>query len=121
MWHCEPCGYDLCSNCIKTEAQAPLSSVGNFNESAFKARVNAAVERVRLILENTRAPTLASDVHHEYEDKFLLAEYIGNTTVSATLQVLEALGLTEKVFHQLKEWSVRINASLCLGRIPDSP
>jgi len=94
--------------------QTPLPSVAEFDENAFKGRVNNALTRVRTILENARTPTLASDVHHEYEDKFLLAEYIGNTTIAATLQILDTLGMNEKAYQQMKEWSTKRSVTLRL-------
>lgn len=73
VWHCQPCSYDLCDNCIRpTEVQTPLPSVRDFNESEFKNRVATALTRVRTILENARTPTLASEVQHEYDDKVCL-------------------------------------------------
>lgn len=44
-----------------------------FNEDAFKLRVQTALDQVRKILDVSRAPTYASNVPHEYTDKYILA------------------------------------------------
>ncbi len=77
----------------------------NFNEVRFRARVDAALNRVRTILDNTRTPQYPADVPHEYEDKYILAESLTNNTISALLVSLDLLGLTQKQLAQLKEWS----------------
>lgn len=76
-----------------------------FNEVRFRARVDAALNKVRTILETSRAPQYPADVPHEYEDKYLLAESLTNSSIAALLSFFESIGLTEKQFTQLKEWS----------------
>jgi hypothetical protein len=80
-------------------------SVSSFSEHEFRRRVDAALERVRTILETTRHPQYAADVPHEYEDKYLLAEFVVNTSISAILNVLSSLGVSDKQLAQLHEWS----------------
>lgn len=70
-------------------------------------------------------------MHHEYEDKYLLAEYLVrikwipsylllltypqvNTAAAAQLNALEAIGVTEKHLAQLREWSKHRSISLRL-------
>ncbi len=75
-----------------------------FDESQFKVRVNNALERVRTILDNTRNPQYPSDVAHEYEDKYFLAQALTNNTVTTLLALLEPLGVTDKHLAQLRDW-----------------
>lgn len=80
-------------------------SLASFDENAFRARVNAALEKVKTILDNTRTPQWAADVPHEYEDKYLLAELLVNSAINAQIVALDGLGLTEKHYTQVKEWA----------------
>eukprot|EP00292_Cryptomonas_paramecium_P026938 CAMPEP_0113686284 /NCGR_PEP_ID=MMETSP0038_2-20120614/15196_1 /TAXON_ID=2898 /ORGANISM="Cryptomonas paramecium" /LENGTH=55 /DNA_ID=CAMNT_0000606573 /DNA_START=113 /DNA_END=276 /DNA_ORIENTATION=+ /assembly_acc=CAM_ASM_000170 len=50
--------------------------MSGFNEDYFRQKLDAAVQRVRQVLDNTRNPVFASDVPHRYEDKFFLAEMV---------------------------------------------
>jgi hypothetical protein len=86
----------------------------SFNEARFRQSVDAALNRVKTILDNTRAPQYPADVPHEYEDKYLLVESLTNSTIVALLSVLENLGLTVKQFAQLKEWSKTRSVTLRL-------
>jgi len=83
-----------------------------FDENAFKARVNAALQRVKTLLENDRTPQLPSDVPHQYVDKYALVEHVGNAAIAAQLQVLEALGLTSSRLATLKDWAGQRSVSL---------
>jgi len=83
-----------------------------FNEQVFLNRLSSASEAVRRILENTRNPTLPSNVAHTYLDKFLLVEFLLNTTCASFVNALEPLGLSEKNLATLKEWSTSRSVSL---------
>ncbi len=85
-----------------------------FDEAQFKARVNAALGRVRTILDNTKTPQYPADVPHDYEDKYLLAEFLTNNTIASLLTSLDSLGLNEKNLVQLKEWSKNRSVTLRL-------
>lgn len=75
-----------------------------FDEARFKQQLDSALTVVETVLENTRKPQLPADVPHQYDDKFLLAEYLTNTAMAAKLQCLEEfLGLTD--WTVLKEWA----------------
>jgi hypothetical protein len=87
---------------------------GYFNEHHFQQRVNTALERVRTILDNTRTPEYPSEVQHEYEDKYLLSEFLANSTIASHLSSFESLGLSAKPFSQLKEWATTRSVSLRL-------
>lgn len=91
-----------------------MSGTGDFNEVIFKSRVTLALEQVKKILDNTRTPDYPSEVQHEYEDKYLLSEFLANTTIAALLNSLEWLGVSNKPFKQLKEWAKTRNITLRL-------
>lgn len=56
---------------------------------------------VQTILENTRNPQYASEVQHEYEDKYLLAEFLANASIACHFSILEHLGVTGKPLEQV--------------------
>src|SRR5262245_15138244 len=85
-----------------------------YNESELRSKVDAALLRVRTILENTRNPQYADDVPHVYDDKYLLAEFLGRTTVAALLQSLATIGLAPPKLAKLRAWAETRSVSLRL-------
>jgi len=85
-----------------------------FDENAFKSRVDAALRRVKTVLETNRNPQYPADVPHAYDDKYLLAESLTNNTLGAYLVCLENLGLNAKQLAQLKDWSKTRSVTLRL-------
>jgi hypothetical protein len=41
---------------------------------------------VRKILDQTKHPEVASEVHHTYQDKFLLVEFLANASIASQVQ-----------------------------------
>jgi len=68
-----------------------------FDEGRFRQCVDQAVVRVRSILDDTRSPTYPADVPHSYDDKFGLAEFVANTSITAVVQCFQQLGLTDAI------------------------
>ena len=64
-----------------------------FDDYAFRRRVDRALGTARKFLETSRAPVLAEDVSHEYTDKFLLAEFV--TGCGAAAAALPAASETQ--------------------------
>eukprot|EP01063_Lacrimia_lanifica_P010589 TRINITY_DN17327_c0_g2_i1.p1 TRINITY_DN17327_c0_g2~~TRINITY_DN17327_c0_g2_i1.p1 ORF type:complete len:869 (+),score=301.22 TRINITY_DN17327_c0_g2_i1:62-2608(+) len=60
--------------------------------SAWQARVERSMTAVRKVLSTTRSPRLAEDVHHEYGDKFLLAQAMTEQAVTLLVQALLQMG-----------------------------
>lgn len=90
------------------------TAFASYNEAAFRARVDAALNQVRTLLENSRSPQYPSEVPHKYEDKYFLADSLTNSAINAHLKVLEAMGLTKAQLSQLKEGSKSRSISLRL-------
>uniref|UniRef100_A0A7S4HH76 Uncharacterized protein n=1 Tax=Vannella robusta TaxID=1487602 RepID=A0A7S4HH76_9EUKA len=86
--------------------------VQQFNEARFKQQVSAALTSIRTVLDNTRNPAVASEVPHSYTDKYLLAEFLANSSLAAQLNCLECLGVTPEILKKLKEWSTPRSVSL---------
>mmetsp|Transcript_232 Transcript_232/g.438 ORF Transcript_232/g.438 Transcript_232/m.438 type:complete len:862 (-) Transcript_232:69-2654(-) len=86
-----------------------------FQEDQFRQRMDKALQKVATILENTKNPKLVEDVHHEYDDKYLLAEFLTNISIASMLNLLETLGLTVDGIKKLIEWSKNSSVSLRLS------
>ena len=52
-----------------------------------------------------RHPAYPGDVPHEYNDKYVLAEFLTSTCLAAEINALEYLGLSADHLQQLREWS----------------
>src|SRR2546421_566387 len=89
-------------------------SLKSFDESRFRSQVDNALKKVKTILDVNREPILPADLHHQYIDKYGLAEYLTNTSIAATLNALELMGLSEKTLKQIKEWSKQRSVTLVL-------
>ncbi len=77
----------------------------SYNEARFHGSVDAALRRIRTILDNTRNPQYPADVAHRYEDKYLLAEFLTRTAAAGILQCLGGVGLTAEAVASLSEWA----------------
>ncbi len=77
----------------------------SYDENAFKSRVDAALRRIRAVLDNTRNPQYPADVPHRYDDKYLLAELVTRTAIASFVQCLEAIGLNAEQLAQLQAWA----------------
>jgi len=102
----------------------------------FKQRVDAAMGKVKLILDAEKHDVkIASDVHHRYDDKFALSEFLTNVALVSQLSGLTAAGgagaLSDEQLTALRTWaqtdrtvSLRFRAEeaslscRCCGRVP---
>lgn len=75
----------------------------SYQETELRSRVDAALRRIRTVLDNTRNPQYPADVPHQYDDKYLLAEFLTRISVAAALQTLGSFGLTAEKLAQLRE------------------
>ena len=75
----------------------------DFQEAAFKSKVQGAIDQLKKVLEEERRPVLAEETHHEYADKFGLADFLSNTSIAAQFNCLEALGVDEAKLRTLHE------------------
>lgn len=65
-------------------------------QSQLEHRVSTALKELKKVLHSTRRPSFADNVPHTYEDKYMLAEFLTSSNVAATLNCLDALGLTSE-------------------------
>jgi hypothetical protein len=83
-----------------------------YQEHRFQAQVRSALATVRTLLENERQPHLPSEVPHQYIDKYLLAEFLTNTSFAALLNALQLLGISNAVLHTLIDWAKQRSVTL---------
>ena len=75
----------------------------SYIEQRFTGQVEEAISQLRYVLHSSKRPALPRDVPHAYCDKYALAESTINTSIVATVTVLEALGLDEPKLRALIE------------------
>jgi hypothetical protein len=78
----------------------------------FERQMQKALERARIVLEETRRPCFASDVHHQYQDKFILAESMTNAALASHANCLALLGLKSEQLVQMCSWAKTSAVSL---------
>jgi hypothetical protein len=91
----------------------------NYDERGFRTRIDAALRRIRTVLDNTRNPQYPADVPHRYDDKYLLAELVTRTAVASWLQCLEGLGMGAEQLAQLQAWAKTRSVTLRLDAQED--
>jgi hypothetical protein len=68
--------------------------------------VEKALKEVKKILDTTKNPRVVdADMEHTYNDKFLLAESITNTSLAAFRSSLVSLGVTKEHWDQWRAWT----------------
>eukprot|EP01061_Rhynchopus_euleeides_P028827 TRINITY_DN469_c0_g2_i5.p1 TRINITY_DN469_c0_g2~~TRINITY_DN469_c0_g2_i5.p1 ORF type:complete len:929 (+),score=475.37 TRINITY_DN469_c0_g2_i5:57-2843(+) len=81
---------------------------------AVQQRIENSLTEVKKVLDATRDPKLATEVHHEYTDKFLLAEFVTGAACAGQLLCLESAGLTAAGLKQLAEAARQKTVTLAL-------
>ena len=66
----------------------------------FEARIRDGLNIVRRVLDQNRNPSVAADVEHAYDDKFLLAEFLTAGACGALTNSLEQLGLNSTILNE---------------------
>jgi hypothetical protein len=86
----------------------------NFEEERFHSKINKALEQVKLILDNTKhSQYAATDVHHEYEDKYILGEFLISSGIAAILNVFRGgFGMNMKQIEEINKWALNRNVTL---------
>eukprot|EP01127_Copromyxa_protea_P017504 TRINITY_DN533_c0_g2_i1.p1 TRINITY_DN533_c0_g2~~TRINITY_DN533_c0_g2_i1.p1 ORF type:complete len:999 (-),score=241.59 TRINITY_DN533_c0_g2_i1:48-3044(-) len=77
----------------------------SYSESKFRKKVQSALTAVNRILHVSRHPSYPADLDHQYDDKYLLAEFVTNVALAAALNCLELLGLDEKGLAEVTRWA----------------
>ncbi len=79
----------------------------NFNEYAFRQRLENAQTSIQRILSTTKASAIqaADEVPHKYSDKYLLAEQATKCGLAAVLNTLLAIGLSRQQLEQIVSWA----------------
>ena len=77
------------------------ASMRPYDEQRFLQQMRSAMATLRNVLERTKNPELASEVPHEYEDKYLAAEFLTNTAIVAVVNGLASIGMTSDATTKL--------------------
>jgi hypothetical protein len=78
----------------------------------FTSKVDAAHAVVRTILDNSKEVAKPSEVQHSYDDKYLLAEFLVNSSIQGISNCLSVMGLNDSDCEKLGEWSKTRSVSL---------
>lgn len=78
----------------------------------IETKISQALEKVKQLLGAEKSPQIAGDVHHDYEDKYLLVERATNMAAAAELNCFGMLGLTPQQLSTLKQWTSGQEVSL---------
>ena len=71
----------------------------------FRANCEASMEIVKRLVEHERTPALAAGVSHQYQDKFLLAEFLTNAAIVALVDTLEGVGVNPGHLIEIAKWA----------------
>jgi hypothetical protein len=78
---------------------------GYFNERMFTEQLQSAMTRTRQVLETSKHPTFIGEVSHTYQDKYLLAEFLLTTALSATANAMNTLGMSTRQQLEMAKWA----------------
>lgn len=79
-------------------------------DGTFEERLGRALEKVRLLLESSRRPAPAAEIHHRYEDKFHLAEAATRAALASQVASLASVGLGTEKLAALRAWAASARA-----------
>eukprot|EP01032_Pedospumella_encystans_P007368 gene7368-8848_t len=73
--------------------------MSDFDEFAMRARINNCLKTVAVVLDANKSNSLvaADVVVHRYEDKYLLANQLTNTSIKTLLNALGLIGMSTSV------------------------
>ena len=73
----------------------------------MRAKIDDCMKTVAVVLDNNKAATIAAAdrVSHLYEDKYLLANHLTNTSIACVLNGLELMGVSHSELGSLKAWN----------------
>jgi hypothetical protein len=84
----------------------------------MQQRIEASLRQAALVLNSNREAVLwpANAVHHQYNDKYLLADNLTNTAHVCYLNSFEEIGLSSAKVAVIKAWSSRRSVSIRFER-----
>jgi hypothetical protein len=72
----------------------------------FENQINESLNEIRNILIMNKTPHVLSEGHpHQYQDKYLMVEYLTSTSILSSLMILSKLGLLAHDIAKLILWS----------------
>lgn len=82
----------------------------SYDELRFQIKVDKALERIKTLLHNARNPQYPTEVLHQYDDKYLLVDFLTNSALAGQMNCLQELGVVD--WGTLKAWSEK--RSVCI-------
>eukprot|EP01060_Flectonema_neradi_P005895 TRINITY_DN13954_c0_g1_i1.p1 TRINITY_DN13954_c0_g1~~TRINITY_DN13954_c0_g1_i1.p1 ORF type:complete len:903 (+),score=185.96 TRINITY_DN13954_c0_g1_i1:83-2791(+) len=73
----------------------------DYSEPRFEELVKTATSVVEKVLDTNREVVRCTDVHHKYDDKFAMAEFMGSGGIGAACIWLHHLGVTDSELEDL--------------------
>lgn len=78
--------------------------MNSFTDYEFRAKVDAALDTVRKILDTTKHPARPADVPHVYDDKYALVEQATKAAIVASMNALEVFGVNGTALEGMRNW-----------------
>ena len=91
--------------------------MNSFSDYEFRAKVDAALETVRKILDTTKHPARPADVPHVYDDKYGLVEQATKAAIVASLNALEVFGVNGAALDGMRNWVKANKVKICRTKI----
>src|SRR5260221_8876304 len=91
-----------------------IRPMDTYDESELRGKVDAALRRIRTVLDNTRNPQLPADVPHRYDDKYHLVEFLARVSVASLLQCLQNIGVQGEDLPRLRDFAATRSVTLRL-------
>eukprot|EP01060_Flectonema_neradi_P017872 TRINITY_DN2471_c0_g1_i1.p1 TRINITY_DN2471_c0_g1~~TRINITY_DN2471_c0_g1_i1.p1 ORF type:complete len:805 (+),score=175.58 TRINITY_DN2471_c0_g1_i1:89-2503(+) len=88
--------------------------MSSFNATFFHSQLDSALVAVRKSLDVDVVPKSAEDVPHSYDDKFKLAEYIGEAGTQSIVSLLSRIGMKETESETAKNWVTKDRKTVTL-------
>jgi len=84
----------------------------DFHEAKTRMKMENAMQAVSRIIEANKTLYPAEDVHHQYQDKFFLSEFLTNQAAASQINCLSLLGLDSEKLKKLVSWGKTSAVSL---------
>eukprot|EP01032_Pedospumella_encystans_P018056 gene18056-20567_t len=88
--------------------------MSEYYELRMHAKIEECLKTVAVVLSNNKSSTIAAAdrVSHRYEDKYLLANHLTNTSIACLLHGLELIGVSRSNLETFKAWNSNRAVSL---------
>ena len=92
--------------------------MSNYQLQRLEKKVRDALESVSKVLGTNRNPVLPSDCPHQYQDKYILAEFATKAGAAAVLNSLKQLGFDDDKIGKIIGW-IKENRTVTLSLVAE--